>query len=293
MTSKVLSGTADDVSDVEMLRSLLKSWFNRSRSTEPMIIGSRNEDAVLLSLSQKSYVDSIYDCGLLESNKLPWLAASPDSIVVVSGVIPNEQQLAVVEVKTRVSVEKIAEAERIAKKYGEKVIHCNCGDEAWLECIEKDHSNQIMCQVLVTGLKYCIYIVARPGTTGGKGKPIYMVFGTIEQNQFYAFLSYLNRKMDRILAPFYKSKNVDEVLAALPPGLSDIEQQIIRSRWPFFHKLRQSAIDCGKIGFPPTSLFKTSFQSLYNVIKGGLDANTQHYISIRPNVKITFEQESG
>jgi hypothetical protein len=189
------------------------------------------------------------------------------------------------------SLEKMAEAEQIAKKYGGKVIHCNYGDEAWLECIEKDHSNQIMCQVLVTGLKYCIYIVARPGTTGGKGKPIYMVFGTVESNHFFAFLSYLNRRLDRVLAPFFKSNNVDEVLAALPPGLNSIEQQIIRSRWPFFHQLRLSAIECGNARFPPCSLFKTSFQSLYNVIKGGLDANTQQYISIRPNVKVSFEQK--
>ncbi len=152
---------------------------------------------MLLALSQKSYVDKIYDCGLLESNKLPWLAAPPDAIVVVSGFIPNVQQLAVVEVKTRVSLEKIAEAELIAKKYGGKVIHCNCGDEAWVECVENDHSNQIICQVLVTGLKYCVYIVARPGTTGGKGKPVYMVFGTVEPDQFFAFLSYLKKNWIR------------------------------------------------------------------------------------------------
>jgi hypothetical protein len=118
-----------------------------------------------------------------------------------------------------------------------------------------------------------------------------MVFGTVESNHFFAFLSYLNRRLDRVLAPFFKSNNVDEVLAALPPGLNIIKQQIIRSRWPFFHQLRLSAIECGNAGFPPCSLFKTSFQSLYNVIKSGLDANTQQYISIRPNVKVSFEQK--
>ncbi len=115
MASNLLSNRNDEVSDVDLLRSLLKSWFNRSRSTEPMVIGAQNEDAVLLALSQKSYVDKIYDCGLLESNKLPWLAASPDDIVVLSGFIPNVQQLAVVEVKTRVSLEKLLKRNELQK----------------------------------------------------------------------------------------------------------------------------------------------------------------------------------
>jgi hypothetical protein len=38
-------------------------------------------------------------------------------------------------------------------------------------------------------------------------------------------------------------------------------------------------------------LFKTSYQCLYNNIKGGLDANTQQYVSIQPNVKVSFESK--
>jgi len=41
----------------------------------------------------------------------------------------------------------------------------------------------------------------------------------------------------------------------------------------------------------PINLFKSSYQSLYNSLKGGLDANTQQYVSIQPNVSVTFEQK--
>jgi hypothetical protein len=41
----------------------------------------------------------------------------------------------------------------------------------------------------------------------------------------------------------------------------------------------------------PINLFKSSYQSLYNSLKGGLDANTQQYVSIKPNVSVTFEQK--
>jgi hypothetical protein len=41
----------------------------------------------------------------------------------------------------------------------------------------------------------------------------------------------------------------------------------------------------------PINLFKSSYQSLYNSLKGRLDANTQQYVSIQPNVSVTFEQK--
>jgi hypothetical protein len=87
----------------------------------------------------------------------------------------DELTVAVVEVKTRVSLDKIAEADRIAKKYQHKTIFCNIDDDTWKECVEQEHSNQVMVQMLVTGLNHCCYIVAKPGSSGGKGRPIYMV----------------------------------------------------------------------------------------------------------------------
>jgi hypothetical protein len=171
------------------------------------------------------------------------------------------------------------------------LIQCNFGDQVWLDCVEKYHSNQIRCQILVTGFKYCVYIVARPGTVGAKENPIYMVLAVIQKAQFYASLSYLSRKMNTLLSPFFRYNNVDYVINNLPLGLGDNEQEIIQSRWPFFHKIRIAAIECKVTGFAGCSLFKTSFQSLYNVVKGGLDANTQQYISICLNVKLNFKQK--
>ncbi len=65
-------------------------------------------------------------------------------------------------------------------------------------------------------------------------------------------------------------------------------KQAILSQWKLDRIL--DAISCNKAGFPSCALFKSSFQSLYNAMKGGLDANTQQYMSIRPNVKVSFEQ---
>jgi hypothetical protein len=78
----------------------------------------------------------------------------------------------------------------------------------------------------VTVFKYCVYIVAQPGAAGAKGKPIYMVHGTIPKAQFYAFLSYLGRKMDKLLSPFFRYNNVDDVIRILPPGLEIMNKKL-------------------------------------------------------------------
>ena len=73
--------------------SFLNNWFSRTRSTEPMVIGSKNEQAVLKSLNEMPYIDQLFNVGLLESKMASWLAASPDAIALanfdVEGTPPN------------------------------------------------------------------------------------------------------------------------------------------------------------------------------------------------------------
>jgi hypothetical protein len=95
----------------------MKSCFNFSRSTEAMVIGSHNEDAVLSTMSKYSRIVKLYSCGLFESNIIPWLAASPDAIAVVTNT----------------------QGKSIARKNNLKPILCNYGDEKWTECIGKEH----------------------------------------------------------------------------------------------------------------------------------------------------------
>lgn len=166
MASQFLNDTLKEKSASDVFRSLLKSWFNCSRSTTNMVTGAKNEDAVLMAFSQNPLVLKVFSCGLFECTGFPWLAASPDAIAVLRNEDENlECGVAVVEVKTRTTEQTIAEAEDIAAKYNHKYITCVVLNEVWNEVIPKDHSNQILLQLLVTGLYYCCYICARPGTS--------------------------------------------------------------------------------------------------------------------------------
>jgi hypothetical protein len=86
-----------------------------------MVIGTKNEDAILKSFASLHIVHEVFDCGLFESKHHPWLAASPDGFALFdspgSPSSDGEQYVrhfGTLEVKTRVSPERIAMAEEIA-----------------------------------------------------------------------------------------------------------------------------------------------------------------------------------
>ena len=289
MASQFISESFNNKSSSERFSSLLKSWFNRSRSTANMVVGAKNEDAVLTAFSTPNYVLQVLSCGLFESKKYPWLAASPDAIAVIRAK-EERHYVCVVEIKTRTTESTIAEAELLLMKYNNKTSHTtSTGDDTWNDLVPPDHSNQILLQMLVTGCNHCCYICARPGTAHSKGRIIYQVFGQLTS-------AYANERVKRLLdhttsllQPFFTSNSWDELKPQLPPNLSSSDIEMVRTRWVFFKAVRKEALSCGMTGILPTSLFKTSYQCLYNSIKGGLDANTQQCVSIQPNVKVSFE----
>jgi len=169
MSGLLFDSNYDNTTDGELLNQLSKSWFSQNRSTQAMVIGAKNESAVLQAFSKLSYIRSIFELGFLENKTYPWMAASPDGVVVV-GFVPKENVVASIEIKTRVSTERTQQAEEIAAKYQHKLIVCEIGDETWKECIEEEHSTQVLLQLWVMSFQLAFYIVATPGSSTSNGK---------------------------------------------------------------------------------------------------------------------------
>jgi hypothetical protein len=155
VASKIINSTTE-LDSKTMLEMLMSSWFTRARSTREMVIGTKNESAVLTAFSRNNYMEQVFECGLLECLNLPWLAASPDGVAVLK--VLAGQVIATVKVKTRASADQIASAEQVAAKYVEDsgLILCTIGDDVWKEVVDKDHLTQIMVQLSVLKLRYCI-----------------------------------------------------------------------------------------------------------------------------------------
>ncbi len=77
----------------------------------------------------------------------------------------------------------------------------------------------------------------------------------------------------------------------IPAQLESYPVQPFKTRWPFFSAVQHHAISRTSPGFLLTNIFKGSFQTLYNSLKGGLDANMEQMASITTGIKVSFEQK--
>jgi hypothetical protein len=170
MASRIINSPTA-IEDDKMIQMLLGSWFSRTRSTEEMRIGTKNEDAILCAFRSLRQVTDIFCCGLVENKELPWLAASPDVIFIVKNP-QGEKVLAMVEVKTRVSPTRIAEAERIASHWNNKLIMCVVGVDDITSVMDKEHETQIMIQMAMLHLNWAVYLVGQPGMQNTQGRII-------------------------------------------------------------------------------------------------------------------------
>jgi hypothetical protein len=293
MASRIMHSRSE-LSEEQVLRLLVGSWFSRTRSTEEMRIGSKNEDAILRAFRECSIVTDIFSCGLFESNKFPWLAASPDAIAVIRNP-DGEKVLAAVEVKTRVSPQRIADAEGIAARYAARyatnTIVCIIGVNCMEDVMDKEHATQVLIQMVTLNLHYAMYLVGRPGTSNTNGRIIYKVMVYASTAALDEFIRRATATFEPVLSRFYTNDDCSDMLTTLPESLSKNEVKLIKSRWPFFTLARNHVLSNLPYGFPPCSVMKTAVQTLYNSLKGGMDANTQQFASITPPLKTGFEQK--
>jgi hypothetical protein len=283
MASRISNSTTE-VEEGRILQMLIHSWLSRSRSTEEMRIGTKNEDAILAAFHNFSIVTDIFQSGLLESKFIPWLAASLDA--------PEGQKvLATIEVKMRVSPERVAEAERIAACWNHKMLVCLVGTDNIEDIMDKEHATQVMIQMATCNLNWAIYIEGQPGTSNTHGCIIYIAMIYASEDVMEEFLTSVMKMFETILSPFYMATNVDDLQEHLPESLTTDDVNLIRSRWPFFKLARSYIVPNMYYGFPSCSVMKTAIQTLYNTLKGGLDSNSQQFQAILPLIKTGFEQK--
>ncbi len=186
--------------------------------------------------SRSNYIPDVFECGLFESLIHPWLAASPDAIAVLK--MSSGNYVATVEVKSRVSLERISIAEHIAEKYQHKQIFCTIGYDVWVEVDDKDHSIQIMVQLGILKINYCVYLVGQAGTRGASGWILYTVIGKCTTEYMTYIMSTVRDKFEAVLLPFFNSEKAKDLLEKLPKSTSERNKKIIERRWLFYRDVR-------------------------------------------------------
>ena len=79
-----------------------------------MAIGSDNEESVIMAIQSSDWLISLYSVGLLASKWDEYFAVSPDGIGIIK--VGDKQQMATIEIKTRVAADTIAFAMSAAEK---------------------------------------------------------------------------------------------------------------------------------------------------------------------------------
>jgi hypothetical protein len=198
-----------------------------------MKIGTKNEDAILHALRCHHQVSDLWSGGLFESKQYPWLAASPDAIAIVKAP-GGREVVATVEVKTRVSPQRIVQAEEIARKYNDKPIVCVVGENTMSDIMDKDHATQVLIQMITLKVHWALYIVGQPGTSSSTGRIIYTVFVHAPTQPLQQFMDEATAAFEPVLSRFYTNTTVDAVMESLPDTIPEKQHNLIRSRWPFF-----------------------------------------------------------
>ncbi len=145
------------------------------------------------------------------------------------------QIIATVEVKTRVSANRIATAEQVAAKYQQDSdpILCTVEDDVWNDVVDNDHSTQILVQLSDLKLKYCIYIFGQPVVRGSMGRIIYTVIGKLQLDNLLQFVDKMQDTFEGILNPFFTSATLDKMVNQLPEGMTESNKKILETHWIF------------------------------------------------------------
>jgi hypothetical protein len=163
------------------LATFANSWCSSSRSTEEMMRGSADEDAVIRALSREPFIKEIYETGTIARKETSWLACSPDAITVFSiadmgselignGGSAEENTalncisydgvncaLASVEIKTSVVDSSLL---YLGSNATVDIIQGTVGDHECRRVISESHLGQILMHALTLECSYVIYVAA-------------------------------------------------------------------------------------------------------------------------------------
>ena len=156
MASKIyttLDSSVDNISDdfkKGLFSKCMDSWFKRFKSNDAMKDGTLNEEPTFEKLANETFIVDAFEVGLLQSKKVPTAGVSHDGVAVVKDEF-GLQNLACIEIKTRISKTTIEAAEVAVSNHG-RIVRCHYDDEVFKECVLATNRIQVMHQAAITGV---------------------------------------------------------------------------------------------------------------------------------------------
>ena len=270
-----------ETSPTDTLRWLSETWFSSARSTEAMMRGTANEHAVLSSLSRRSSVKSIQECGMLAKAGAEWLACSPDSIALIDtwelGLEDSAEQLSLASVEIETSVSR-SSMDRALSRARADVVTCTVGDAAFREYIPECHMGQILHQMVVLSVNLVVYVSA------AEVGIMYIVVVRCTNSALKLCESALRRGAEKAVSWAHKEDPV------LPQFADPASTHTLLGRLSFWQKVNSHVKEHD--AFLPLKLFRHGTQSLYSKTKCGVDGSAQARAILRSSTSsLKWEQK--
>jgi len=261
-----------------------KSWCDsHSRSSDTMKAGHDNECDIVDLLRSLPRVHGVWSVGLVEHKQCPQLAVSPDAIAVLRDCeslgCESNCMLAVVEIKTKVATATVHAAKRLASEMRAEMHTTWAEVPLWSQAFKKYvpnqlHRHQITHQIVVTGATVCIFVVAEMGSI------IYMV--TVKANS--VGIDEHRKKCNELIQMLgmswpFTSDSLERVHISNKVPVA-LRADFLSHYW-LWKSMRAHVIRLGP--FQPIHKLFHSFQTMYNLLMGGVDACSQRLQVLRFN----------
>lgn len=252
--------------------SLVNSWiFNRDIATDDMKTGTMNESNIVGSIKKEKWCVEVFEVGLFQHKTKRCIAVSPDGVgkVILPGVAVDDRSNSVIcsfEFKTRSSPILIQKGNDIRSQFGH-YFSCKVGDPIWWKAVPYVYRGQVIQQAVVLDLDYVVFIIA--STTGLIYCCCVEVPEQVRQDYATALANY-----DCLVSWAHESLEGDKLPIVPAQYFSPSSRYLIKTHLRTWRAMRK-LIMVRRIPIEPVYIIKTYAQSLYNVLKGGIDGSTQ------------------
>ncbi len=283
-----------NITDQWVLDSLCKSWFYKTPKSEKRAFrsGRMNEAPVVAQLRKQSWMEEVFEIGLVQSKLWPALGVSADGIVVMKEPTTGRGRPATtfgaLEIKTKVAETTMHDAEQVALMdadvhSSDRPIEITVGDDKWFSPrVPTEHRGQILHEAAVLRVPYVLYVVATETGIVYSAR----IHVPVEHSRVYA--ESLN-KWSRLVKWAHDLVNVDEAsyaeslqdaLSKLAVTVSKATLDTIVSHLPMWLAFRRLLRDQEEL-LRPVKLVRSMVQHAYSVCKGGVDGGTQQRIMLQ------------
>lgn len=265
------SETVEGDTRISRMQKCLDSWFGRHPSTQ-VVLGD-DEEPLINELRRVDWITEVYDIGLVEWKKAPFIAVSPDG--VAEFCVDNTIHHACIEIKKRTDWAEVEDAEDAATDHG-STVHCKFGDDVFKECVPPNDRHQVLQQAIVTGLDYGIFVTSKQDS-GEEESIVQIVVVKILESDKRDVSEFMLRVGDELVGWIYEEAIMTRgylMDTDFPHWLASTsgEAKLIKSQYRLwvaqYKKIRADGVTY--IPARPLYSYEYSAQHLYNQAKKGL-----------------------